>query len=416
MRLRMLLKDSNGDFGRIRAAVGPRCASAMEILEDARHKLATHMPNRLMILSVHNSQIQDVENLSVEIKIGGAVYDATVNEEGERARSLAWSPDRIDVDIPRVHPGYTANVQVWYYFMGPDKRVFPDAADFEWAKTQGVVIQNMSISNGQLRRSQKLLTGLEAYHRYPVDPVKGSPSFGREISLPDVKPDQPDSTPAPAGTSLETAPTEPRLLRVQLAGNSAHTAAQTHVTRGRKLYADGDVDGAIREFRAAIGLDPKLATAHYLLGLSLHYKKDTDGEIAEYRAALRLIPTIPDAHLYLGEALERKGDLDGATGEFASAILMYTNEHDPNALKAYCDLGSAFAQQKNYPGAIAEFRTAIKIKPDNPAPHLGLGMVLEEQKQYEQAFEEYKRALALDPNSQFVRSHYEYLSGFLDKK
>ncbi len=190
MRLRDLLQNSNNDYGKVSAAVGSNCSRALQILEEARHKLAAHMPNRLMILSVRNSQIQDVENLSVEIKVGGAVYDATVNEEGESARSLPWSPDRIDVNIPRLHPGYTANVQVWYYFMGPDKRFFADRADYEWAKTQGVVIGNISISNGQLRRTQKLLTHLEAYHRYPVDPVKGSPSFGMEVALPDSKPEQ----------------------------------------------------------------------------------------------------------------------------------------------------------------------------------------------------------------------------------
>lgn len=202
MRLRSLLSNSNGDLRRIGAVVGPNCARALATLEEARRKLARDLPNRSMILSVHNSQIQDVQNFTLEIKIGGVVYDAAVNEEGEKARSLRWSPSRIDVDIPRLRPGYTATVQVWYYFMGPGERVFPDAADFEWAKTQGVVIGNMSISDGQLRPSQRLLKDLSAYHRYPVDPVKGSRTFGQVVVVPGSNSEQPALTPSATSSGI----------------------------------------------------------------------------------------------------------------------------------------------------------------------------------------------------------------------
>lgn len=418
MRLRYLLNNVKGDYGRVSAIVGPHCSQALQVLEEERHKLGTHMPNRLLMITVHNSQIQDIENLSVEIKIGGAVYDATVNEEGEKARSLEWSPDRIDVDIPRVHPGYDALVEVWYYFMGPDNRVFPDAADFEWAKTQGVVIGNMSISNGQLRRSQKLLAKLDAYHRYAVDPVKGSPTFGQEVPLPGAKP---ETSPSPSGsTSRSVPPRRSRILRAaypQVMGGNPHVAAEAHVERGAKLYEQGDLDGAIREYRLAIVDGPGLAQAHYLLGLALGYKGDTDSEIAEYRTALRINPKIPDAHLYLGEALERKKhDLDGAITEYRTALSIVPDDRWVHSLGGHSVLASALCQKKDYKGCIAEFRTAIRIKPDNPAPHLGLGMALEEKKDYEGAFQEYSRALALDPNAKIIRDHYDYMAGFLGKK
>jgi hypothetical protein len=317
MRLRNLLNQNHGDVSKVAAIVGLHCAQAMETLETARHKLATHVPNRLMILSVHNGQIQDVENFSVEVKVGGAIYDATVNEEGEKTHRLEWSPERIDVDVPRLRPGYTAMVQVWYHFMGPEQRVFPDAADVEWAKTQGVVIGNMSISNGQLRRSQKLLADLEAYHRYPVDPVKSSPTFGKEISLPGAKPVTAPGT-APNGTSDE-APTRQAHVSpasfVQLGANNT-TAAADHLKRGRELYAKNDLDGAIAEYRAALRLDSTLATAHYLIGVALNDKGDADGAIAQYQSALLINSKIADAHLNLARLLQdKRNDLDGAIVE-----------------------------------------------------------------------------------------------------
>jgi Flp pilus assembly protein TadD len=79
-------------------------------------------------------------------------------------------------------------------------------------------------------------------------------------------------------------------------------------------------------------------------------------------------------------------------------------------------LGGCLAQKKDLDGAIAEFKAAMRINPDNPAPHVGLGMALQEKKQYEAAFQEFGRALALDPSSEFVRARYDYLAGFLDKK
>jgi hypothetical protein len=177
-RLRMLLTENHGDYGRVSAIVGPHAAQALRRLEDARRVLATNLPNRAFILRVRNRSPEDAENFTVELKVGGYVYDVTVNEEGEKAHSLQWSPDRINIDVPRLRPGYTNDVQVWYLYLPLSQRVFPDRADVEWEKTQGVVVDNLGISNGQIRRSSGLLTDLHPYHRYALDPVRGSPTFG----------------------------------------------------------------------------------------------------------------------------------------------------------------------------------------------------------------------------------------------
>jgi len=128
-------------------------------------------------------EVAVVENFTAEFKAADSVYDVAVNEEREKARSLEWSPDRINVDIARLRPSYTVDIQIWYNYLPPERRVFVDAADIEGAKTQGVMIGKMGISNAQLRRSPSLLTDLNAYHRFPIDPVKGSPTFGKPVAL-----------------------------------------------------------------------------------------------------------------------------------------------------------------------------------------------------------------------------------------
>jgi hypothetical protein len=177
-RLRMLLTDNHDDFDHVGTIVGPHASEALRKLEIARRGLVTDLPNRVLILRVRNRSPMNADDFTVELNVGGEVYDVTVNEEGEKARSLQWSPDRIDIDIPHLRPGNTTDIQVWYAYLPISERTFPDAADVEWEKTQGVVIDNLGISNGQIRRSKGLLIDLQPYYEYPVDPVKGSPTFG----------------------------------------------------------------------------------------------------------------------------------------------------------------------------------------------------------------------------------------------
>jgi len=184
-RLRMLLTENGGNYNRIAARVGPNCARALKSLEDARRAMLSDLPNRVFILRVRNRSPEDAENFNAELKVGGAVYDVTVNEEGEKAHSLQWSPDRINVELPRLRPGYTTDIRIWYAYLPVSERVFADAADVQWERTQGLIVQNLVISNGQIRRSSALLTDVHPYHRYPVDPVAGSPTFG---PLPEPQP------------------------------------------------------------------------------------------------------------------------------------------------------------------------------------------------------------------------------------
>jgi hypothetical protein len=179
INLRFLLAENKGNYAGIDALIGQHTAEAMQVLENQRKKLSETLPNRMLILRVQNLQNEDVKNFTAEFKVGGIVYDVTLNAEGEQARSLEWSPNRQTIDIPTLRPGYTADIQVWYYRLPLSERVFPDAMDLEWEKTEGIIVQNLSISGGYVRRLPSLLEAFQAYHIYHVDPVHGSPTFGR---------------------------------------------------------------------------------------------------------------------------------------------------------------------------------------------------------------------------------------------
>jgi regulation of enolase protein 1 (concanavalin A-like superfamily) len=80
----------------------------------------------------------------------------------------------------------------------------------------------------------------------------------------------------------------------------AEPDAQFHVNLGVLLRENDDLDGAIAEYRAAIGLDPKLIGAHKKSALALADKDDCDGASAVFRQILALDPKDADVANDLG--------------------------------------------------------------------------------------------------------------------
>jgi tetratricopeptide (TPR) repeat protein len=133
------------------------------------------------------------------------------------------------------------------------------------------------------------------------------------------------------------------------------TDSAARFRRARRLADDGDINGAIAEFEAALATDNSLALAHSSLvklygrtgnwakadehyraavalgsGLAeLHYDygvllglQQKWGEAQEaYRRALAVNPTYPEAHNNLGQILERSRQFDAALEEYRTAVL-----------------------------------------------------------------------------------------------
>jgi tetratricopeptide (TPR) repeat protein len=102
--------------------------------------------------------------------------------------------------------------------------------------------------------------------------------------------------------------------------SQVQSAAEAHYNLGVALYDKDDLDGAIREYREALRIQPDYADAHVNLGVALYDKGDLDGAIREYREALRIQPDNAYAHLNLAAALAGKGDRDGAIREYRIAV------------------------------------------------------------------------------------------------
>ncbi|MBJ6727299.1 tetratricopeptide repeat protein [Geomesophilobacter sediminis] len=96
-------------------------------------------------------------------------------------------------------------------------------------------------------------------------------------------------------------------------------------------YADTDLDAAIREYRAALALNPRYADAHNNLGLAYAAKGDHAAAIAEYDAVLREMPRHILAHLNRGASLGNLGRLDEAIAEFEAVLRLAPDYEDARA-------------------------------------------------------------------------------------
>ena len=80
-----------------------------------------------------------------------------------------------------------------------------------------------------------------------------------------------------------------------------------HKARGNVMFHNGDVDGAIVEFRAAIAAAPKDANAFTLLGNALFEKAKYDESEQAYRNALAIDPHAREARRGLATCELRLG-------------------------------------------------------------------------------------------------------------
>jgi len=79
---------------------------------------------------------------------------------------------------------------------------------------------------------------------------------------------------------------------------------------------------------------------------------------------------------------------------------------EPDLWEAHFNLGLAYAQMAGREGdAIAEYRTALRLKPDSALAHFHLGNTFHKMGRLAEAIAEYQASLSIDPGVPEV--HYE---------
>ena len=155
---------------------------------------------------------------------------------------------------------------------------------------------------------------------------------------------------------------------------------------GNALHSQGKLDEAIAEYRTAIRLKPDYAEAHNNLGAALGAQGKTEEAIAECRTAIRIKPDYAEAHNNLGNCPERPG-------QARRGHRRIPHRDPPQARLRRGPLQPrrrALGAQGKTEEAIAECRTAIRLKPDFAEAHNNLGNALSDQGKTDEAIAEYR--------------------------
>jgi eukaryotic-like serine/threonine-protein kinase len=141
----------------------------------------------------------------------------------------------------------------------------------------------------------------------------------------------------------------------------------------------------------ALDLDESLAEAHTSLAKINHsYDWDFQGAEREFKRAIQLNPNYPTARQWYGVFLSAMGRHDEAIFHRKRA-----QELDPTSLSINTGLGRAYYWARRYDEAIEQCREAHQLEPSYVDTHWSIGLCYEQKGMFEQAIAEFQDAVTL---------------------
>lgn len=159
----------------------------------------------------------------------------------------------------------------------------------------------------------------------------------------------------------------------------------------------------IEQLRKIISVAPDFARAHLSLGKALLHDGQVNDAVAELQEATRLEPMSGEAHYQLGLALMRSGKQEEAAAEVKKGReLSSADERNQNAELDISEGRVAVAEGELQQGE-SKFRHAIRLQPDSSVAQHLLAITLEKQGRPADALVAYEKALELNPGDLTAR-------------
>jgi tetratricopeptide (TPR) repeat protein len=141
----------------------------------------------------------------------------------------------------------------------------------------------------------------------------------------------------------------------------------------------------------ALELDDGLAEAHASLGYVKHrFEWDWAGAEREFKRAIELNPKYATAHQWYGWYLISLGKFDEALDEFKLA-----QQLDPLSLYTNLTLGTPYFYSRQYEKAAEQYKRVMEMNPDFWLAHFWLARTYEQAGKYDEALAEYQRMAKL---------------------
>ena len=175
----------------------------------------------------------------------------------------------------------------------------------------------------------------------------------------------------------------------------------SYLRAGDQFFRWGEPDGAIRNYRKALELNPNKVEAHQKLGLLLYNVKSMYKEGMEhYRKALQLDPGNARAHHDLGMALLHQRKFGRAVQHLSQALRRMPNSTDPQykPVDMRYHLGKALLFARRFNEAATCLSAAVRLDPKKADAHYLLAMALAAQRRLEEAVRHYSIAVRLKPD------------------
>ncbi len=188
-----------------------------------------------------------------------------------------------------------------------------------------------------------------------------------------------------------------------------HEGARFDPITGQLVF-DFDVkalrDDVVRVLRPRVTRRQQEAYERYLEGLRLDEDETTRGLAeAAYRAAIELDPGLATALTNLGNLRLVAGDRDEAEALYRRAMAV-----DPSQSEAPYNLAYLMVERGERQGAVGLFEKALELRPDFAEAHFNLAMALQELGLRDRARKHWRRYLELDPRGPWSHLAREHLA------
>jgi tetratricopeptide (TPR) repeat protein len=162
---------------------------------------------------------------------------------------------------------------------------------------------------------------------------------------------------------------------------------------GDKLYQNGDINGAIKEFKTALLFDPTDVNVHNSLGVCYAVLGDFPKAIKEFKEAIRLAPEEIMPMYNAGLSYQLMGKKTKALNHFLKAGSLGENLFEINFQtgKLLLEMGKP-EEGKIY------IEKALKLKPESSPALFYLGEIFTATGMADEAEAAYKKAIKINPN------------------
>jgi tetratricopeptide (TPR) repeat protein len=164
---------------------------------------------------------------------------------------------------------------------------------------------------------------------------------------------------------------------------------------GEVSELQGDYDGAMAHYQAALEKDPRDATSHFRLGVALRRVRKFDEAAVELDKVAAVDKDYPGLSLERGLLFEESGDVQKAIEQFNGALAKAPSDPD-----LQLRVGAAYVAIGRPDDALPMLRKVLEKRPTSAEAHhyIGRAMMLLGGMSQGDALRYLKRAVELDPN------------------